>query len=317
MSQRIVVWMIVVGWSQLFSSGSFAAAPEKAGEWTPLVRGDSLDGWYILIAGQAKKNVDPDRIFSVQDGVVHAFQDTPGGKKMPFGGMITEKEYSRFHLRLEYKWGTKKFAPRQNALRDAGILYHVTPPDCIWPQGVECQIQEGDTGDVFAVRSAITASIDPKTKDAVDPVLKILSPCFLEAAEGGVPFSQSAQGSPYEIVRVRRSHNWEHDGWNTVDVIVDGDRAVHLVNGKVNNRCTNLRHPDPNDSQRMIPLTQGKILLQAEGAEVLYRNIAIKDLSESEQSILTASNVMPRPVVAARGATTGRGFVFDALYPKP
>ena len=28
---------------------------------------------------------------------------------MPFGGVITDKEYSRFHLRLEFKWGTKKF----------------------------------------------------------------------------------------------------------------------------------------------------------------------------------------------------------------
>ena len=36
----------------------------------------------------------------------------------------------------------------------------------------------------------------------------------------------------------------------------------------------------------MIPLTKGKILLQAEGAEILYRNIEIKHLSEQEQYIL-------------------------------
>ena len=280
-----VLLAMVVGWSQLPESCSRVAASEKASEWIPLVRGDSLDGWYILIAGQ-EKNVDPRHIFSVKDGVVHAFKDTPNGKQMPFGGLITEKEYSRFHLRLEFKWGTKKFAPRRNAVRDAGILFHVKPPERIWPQGVECQIQEGDVGDVFAVRSAVTATIDPKTKEAVDPVLKIVSPCFLEAAEGGVPLTQNAQDKMYEVVRVRRNHDWEHDGWNAVDVIVDGDRAVYLVNGKVNNRCTNMCRPDPNDSHRMIPLTQGRILLQAEGSEVLYRNIAIKDLSESEQSIL-------------------------------
>jgi hypothetical protein len=266
---------------------ALAATPEKADAWVPMLQGDSLDGWYVLIAGQAK-NVDPNHVFSVKDGVVHAFKDAANGEKMPFGGLITEKEYSRFHLRLEYKWGGKKFAPRQNQPRDAGILYHVMPPERIWPQGVECQIQEGDTGDIFAVRSAVTSTIDPKTKDAVDPVLKVASPCFLEAAEGGVPLTQSAQGSPYEVVRVRRSHDWTHEGWNTVEVIVDGDRAVHIVNGKVNNRCTGMSRPDPNDPKRMIPLARGKILLQAEGAEVLYRNIAIKDLSESEQSILNS-----------------------------
>lgn len=280
-----ILWAIVVCGSQLSPSCSRVAASEKASEWIPLVRGDSLDGWYILIAGQ-EKNVDPSHIFSVKDGVVHAFKDTPNGKQMPFGGLITEKEYSRFHLRLEFKWGAKKFAPRQNTPRDAGILFHVSPPERIWPQGVECQIQEGDVGDIFAVRSAVTATIDPKTKDVVDPVLKIVSPCFLESAEGGVPLTQNAQDKLYEVVRVRRSHDWEHDGWNTVDVIVDGDRAVYLVNGKINNRCTNMCRPDPNDSRRMIPLTQGRILLQAEGAEVLYRNIAIKESSESEQSIL-------------------------------
>jgi hypothetical protein len=280
-----IICAILVGGGQLSPNCAFAAAPEKTGEWTALVRGDTLDGWYILIRDQ-EKNVDPNHIFSVKDGVVHAFKDTPDGKEMPVGGIITEKEYSRFHLRLEYKWGTKKFAPLQNARRDAGILYHVTAPDCIWPQSVECQIQEGDVGDIYAVRSAVTTTVDPKTKDAIDPVSKIKLPCFLEAADGGVPVTESAQGRLYDIARVRRSHDWQRDGWNTVDVIVDGDRGVFLVNGKVNNRCTNMCRPDPNNPQRMIPLTQGKILLQAEGSEVSYRNIAIKELSESEQSIL-------------------------------
>jgi hypothetical protein len=280
-----VFCMIVVSWSQLLPSCSCAAATEQADEWIPLVSGDSLDGWYVLIRGQ-EKNVDPDHIFSVKNGVVHAFKDTPDGQKMPFGGIITEKEYSRFHLRLEFKWGTKKFAPRHNAPRDAGILYHVTDPDRIWPQSVECQIQEGDVGDIFAVYSAVTATVDPTTKDAIDPVSTMVSPVFQEAAEGGVPVTQTAQGSPWGVGRVRRSRDWEHEGWNTVDVIVDGDRAVYLVNGNVNNRCTRICRPDPDDPQRMIPLTHGKILLQAEGSEILYRNIAIKDLSESEKSIL-------------------------------
>jgi hypothetical protein len=273
------------GWSLLFQGSSDIRASEKADEWVSLLHGDSRDGWYVLIAGNAK-NVDPTHIFSFKDGEVHVYKDTPVGERVPFGGLITEKEYSRYHLRLEFKWGTKKFAPRDKALRDAGILFHVKPPERIWPLGVECQIQEGDVGDIFAVRCAVTATIDPKTKDAFDAVLQIQSPVFLEAAAGGVALMQNAQGKVSEVVRVRRSQDWEHEGWNTVDVIVDGDSAVFMVNGKVNNRCTKMCRPDPDNPTRMIPLTCGKILLQAEGAEVLYRNIAIKDLAESEQSVL-------------------------------
>jgi len=272
--------------SLLVSNQGLAAEPEKAGEWTPLLRGDSFDGWYVLVAGRAK-NVDPDRIFTVKDGVVHAFADAPEGKQMPFAGLFTEKEFSRFHLRLEFKWGTKRFAPRQNSPRDAGILFHITQPDRIWPQSVECQIQEHDVGDIYAVYSTVTTTIDPKTKDAMDATYdKMGSPMFMEAADGGVSITQSAEGSPYGVGRVRRSKDLEREGWNTVDVIVEGDQAVYLVNGKVNNRCTKMRRPDPADPKRTIPMTQGRILLQAEGAEILYRNIEIKDLSDSEQSLL-------------------------------
>lgn len=104
----------------------------------------------------------------------------------------------------------------------------------------------------------------------------------MEASAGGVPITQSADGSPYGVGRVRRSEDLERDGWNTVEVIVHGDSAVYLVNGKVNNRCTKMCRKDPNDSQKTIPLNKGKILLQAEGAEILYRNIEIKVLPDSK-----------------------------------
>jgi hypothetical protein len=273
-----ILGIIVAGGVLLAPGGSFAAPPEKAGEWTPLVRGDALEGCYILIAGQ-KRNVDPEHVFSVKDGVVHAFKDTPDGATMPYGGLITEKEYSHFHLRLEFKWGTKKFAPRVHMPRDGGILYHVVGPDRIWPQGVECQIQEGDVGDIYAVYSTVTSTIDPKTKDDVDPQFKLSAPVFMEAAQGGVPL---VQGSVDNVGRVRRDHDWEHDGWNAVEVIVQGDHAIHVVNGHVNNRCTKMCRPDPQNPKQMIPLTRGKILLQAEGAEIYYRKIEIKRLPETE-----------------------------------
>lgn len=270
----------------LFSPfAAIGAAPEATDTWTPLLRGDSFDRWNVVIRSQ-EANADPDRVFSVNDGVVHAYQDAPNGATMPFGAIITKREYSQFHLRLEYKWGTKKFAPRANSPRDAGIIYHVVGPDRVWPQGVECQIQEGDVGDIFAVYCGVTATIDPKTRDEVDPVIKVKSPVFMETAEGGTPLAQSSVDN---VVRVRRNKDWEHDGWNTVEVIVDGDRAVHLVNGQINNRCTKMCRPDPNSPLSTIPLTQGRVLLQAEGAEIQYRNIEIRGLSDADRAVLDST----------------------------
>lgn len=272
-----ILWGMAIVEVLLFQGNILADELAKDKRWTPLVRGSSLKGWSVVVADQAK-NADPSHIFTVEDGVIHVYKDTPDGATMPFAGIITEKEYSHFHLRLEYKWGTKKFAPRCNSPRDSGILYHAVGADRIWPQSVECQIQENDTGDIYAVFTTVTTTIDPKTKDDVDPVSKLKSPCFLEASEGGVPLTH---GSVAGVARVRRSRNLEREGWNTVEVIVHGDSAVYMVNGQVNNRCINICRLDPNDPQRMIPLTKGKILLQAEGSEIFYRNIEIKLLSES------------------------------------
>jgi hypothetical protein len=278
----LILWAMMVGQVLISPLAALAATPENSGEWSSLLSGDSFEGWNVVIRGQ-KADADPDHVFRVKDGVVHAYQDTADGATMPFGALITKKEYSQFHLRLEFKWGTKKFAPRTGVPRDAGIIYQVVGPDRVWPQGMECQIQEGDVGDIFAVYSAVTTTIDPKTKDDIDPLLKLKSPVFAEAAEGGVPFTDSSVDN---VVRVRRNKDWEHEGWNTVEVIVDGDRAVHLVNGKVNNRCQKMGRPDPENPQRMIPLDKGRILLQAEGAEIQYRNIEIKGLSDSDRALL-------------------------------
>ena len=73
-------------------------------------------------------------------------------------------------MRLEYKWGAKRFAPRANVRRDAGILYHVIGKDGVWPRSVECQIQENDVGDIFTVYTRVTTSVDPGTTNLISNV---------------------------------------------------------------------------------------------------------------------------------------------------
>ncbi|MDB6125816.1 MAG: hypothetical protein JWQ71_4809 [Pedosphaera sp.] len=259
------------------------AEPAKDGDWKPLFNGKDFSGWYIISTG--KKNEDPKHLFQVHDGVIHMYKDAEQGSKQPSGYIATEKEYSHYHLRFQYKWGTKRFAPRTNVKRDAGLMYHMVGPDVVWPKSMECQVQEGDVGDIFTVNVRFTATVDPATTNltanivtnATTHVIRTNMSCmpvFKEAADGGVPYVQGVAGG---IRRVVRSKNYEVDGWNTVEVIVRGDSAVHIVNGKVNNR---LDHMQQMVNKEWVPLDRGKIVFQQEFAEVLYRNIEIKELKE-------------------------------------
>ena len=53
--------------------------------------------------------------------------------------------------------------------------------------------------------------------------------------------------------------------------------SVHVVNGRVNMILTGLRHKI---EDRELPLTRGRIQFQSEAAEVFYRNIALRRISE-------------------------------------
>ncbi len=267
----------------LFAFSTFARAEKKEPGWTPLFNGKDFSGWYI-ISGQKPKNEDPTHLFQVHDGMVHMYKDAENGSKQPSGYIVTEKEFSSYHLRFQYKWGGKKFQPKENARRDAGLLYHVIGKDGVWPKSVECQIQEGDTGDIFTVSTRVTTTVDPKTTNVVSEIFtnaagvmrtnQTVRPKFMEMGDGGVVF---VQGVSNNIRRVIRNPENEREGWNTVEVIVRGDSATHIINGKVNNR---ILHLEQMVEDKWVPLTKGKILLQQEGAEVFYRNIEIKMLAD-------------------------------------
>ncbi len=230
-----------------------------------LFNGRNLDGWNVYVQNQpagAKQD-----IFQISDGVIHVYKNAPDGSPQPFGYLLTSEEHSDYQLTLEYKWGVKKFAPRADAdsVRDAGVCYHVRAPDEIWPIGVECQIQEGDTGDVWAIHTQATSHIHPDNMNYWPPD----KPGGVEATKGD---------NPRGYQRFLRSYCYEKEGWNRIVLIVRGDTATYVINGHVANRVTGLKYWDASASQWQ-PLTKGKILLQAEGAEIFYRNITLQPLA--------------------------------------
>ncbi len=131
-------------------------------------------------------------------------------------------------------------------------------------KSVECQVQEGDCGDYISV----------------DTVLADIHAGFDEGNDLYVhsPDSAMLTFSP-SLSYCHKSADYEnpYGEWNTMEIYTVGDNSVHIVNGKVNNHVTKIRQIIEGEE---VPLTKGKIQLQSEGAEVFYRNIRIRQITE-------------------------------------
>lgn len=170
----------------------------SAQEFTPLFNGKDLNGWYSFLKTKGKGN-DPDTVFTVKDGLLKIT-----GKE--FGYIVTERSFNDFHLVVEFKWGEKKYPPRETRVRDNGILYCVVPGDRVWPRSIECQIQEGDCGDFWLIDSVtvlINGTRTPATKNT-------------------------------RIIKKRDNENPTGE-WNRIEVIFQKGKCTHIVNGIIVN----------------------------------------------------------------------------------
>lgn len=249
-------------------AGSVSALAETQG-WRSLFDGKDLDGWSALIEKVPAGDFPPGQVI-VRDGAIHMYADVPAGEKVEFGTVYHQETFSRFHLSFEYAWGKKQFVPRSTGLRDAGLLYHIADPTRsvfgVWPASLEYQIQEGDAGDIMLVESGALTWLNPDPNNAPegqgDPGLL--------PENGGIPM---LLGKGKYIGRYPVADKLV--GWNTVEAIIQADESVvHKINGVVRARLALAVDSKGN------PLKAGKIGLQLEGAEILYRNIRIRELTE-------------------------------------
>ncbi len=137
----------------------YAGAQQGHTNMQSLFNGKNLNGWYSFLSTKGKNN-DPEKVFSIENGLLHI-----SGKE--FGYICTEKVYDNFHLAVEFKWGVKKWPPRDadTTRRDNGICYYVplNAKDTVWPKSIECQIQEGDVGDIWLIDSTTVVVDGVKT----------------------------------------------------------------------------------------------------------------------------------------------------------
>lgn len=237
----------------------------KDSEFTQLFNGKDLSGWYTKIRSGDEELAK--KLFAVEDGMVHIFNDDfpdnyeRNGDNATHGLFYTKREYSRYILRFEYKWGDKIANNYDMYQYDAGCYYHVVK-DAIWPVGIEYQIRYNDIEDVNHTGDFVVLNQhNPNFKRSEDPDGR-----YLPESEGG-------EIRPYTSWLYRASADAPYNGlngeWNECEIIVMGGKfAIHKLNGAVVNVGTD------------ISFESGIIGLQAETAEVYYRNIRILEFKE-------------------------------------
>ena len=238
--------------------------PIRSGPPVFAFNGRDLVGFYPYT--RFHKGADPDRVFTVQDGLICI-----SGRE--FGGLATREAFSDYHLVVEWKWGVGTWPPRRHHARNSGVMVHSIGPDgdafASWMASIECQILEGGSGDLIVVpgkaeRPSLTSEV--------------------RIGEDGLPYFQPG-GKP-QTRQAGRFNWWGRDPewsdvlhyrgaievekprgeWNRMDIVCRGDSITYLLNGVLMNQA------------RGAKWTAGKILLQSEGAEIFYRKFEVRPL---------------------------------------
>jgi hypothetical protein len=254
-----------------FAASLAGADPVK--EPIKLFNGKDLTNFYTYLE-KYKKNNDPEKVFTVADGMVRVSGEV-------FGGFVTEKEYENYHLVVEFKWGEKTGPKRANGARDSGILLHCTGPDGgtsydkdgnptgFWMESIECQMIEGGTGDFILVggkkQPTMTATVEERGKQwYYNPKGEAK-----EFKGGRINwFDRDPMWKDVKGFRGKNDLEKPVGEWNRLECICDGSKITNILNGTVVNVGTNASH------------TKGKILFQSEGAELYFRKIELLPLKK-------------------------------------
>ena len=264
-------------------SVSTAFCQQKEEGFVPLFNGKDLEGW-TSARTTGEGDFGP---FSVneKEKAIHVYAGKEDGSKQKTDCLNTKKEYSHYVLKLEYKWLENRFAPRTDWDRDAGLCFHVHGDVTkVWPWCLEMQIGEspGDKPDAKGKKGRFHAGD-----------LFVLRRGLKTTTTVGEDKKYAADGKPKVGAAVRTPLGKEKPKgeWNQMEIRVNGsEKATFLLNGEVVLETTNFYHEDKQGNK--TPLEKGRIGFQAEWAELMYRNIRIKDLSPVQADAETDSEEM-------------------------
>ncbi len=200
-----------------------------------------------------------------------------------YGYVATKENYRDYHLVIEFKWGAKTWGKREKAAKDNGILLHAYGPhgaySDTWMASIEAQIIEGGIGDILV--------LSPKLADNTELTTSLSAEFALDRDKEKI----WKKGEPRQTVtkgRINwrgRDEDWvdkvgfrgKNDvespsgEWNRLEVIAKGDTLQYFVNGSMVNEAFDCKP------------SEGKILLQTEGAEMIVRRYELYPLGEFKE----------------------------------
>lgn len=193
-----------------------------------------------------------------------------------YGCVISNQSYRNYHLRLQVKFGQKRWEPRLEKALDSGLLYHSVGDAGVdywlsWMRSFEFQVMqsgttEGNSGDFWSI-AGTKADIkisqpDPEKRTYYyDPEGE-----WLTVGSRGVTNFCGTE-----------DHNSPEGEWTTLELICYEGQSLHIVNGEVVMALKNLRYTDKGEDK---PLVEGRLQLQSEAGEVFYKGIEIRPLEQ-------------------------------------
>lgn len=276
----------------LLGVGAVSAQPTAATKadsgWVSLFNGTDFTGLYDYVSGTGKVDVNTQTNFKVETGVIKV-----GGS--PGGYLGTIRQYSHYHVRVEYQWpvGTGSSA-------NSGLLIHLDSAAIAGgfrtagrPRSIEVNCRR-DNNFPWSLWSA--ANLGPYITTTVTSV-----PAATVAGQynpGGVPWTDDpyASGNTRVITGdLQPNPELPLGQWNRGEAYVYGaDSGVFILNGQVRTRGRNFQlRANSGSAMPRVPCTRGNIGLQSEGAPISFRNFEIRELD----------SVTKAPLFARRGCT--------------
>jgi len=160
-----------------------------------LFNGENLEGWTVFVEDTS---LDPEDFFYVNEGMI----ETPG---VPLGYLRTVKEYSDYHLHLEWRY------PEEPT--NSGVFLHVNGPDLLWPDHFQAQLKHGDAGDFIVHGVGQSATLN----DTV--------------------YTSTPEDRPL-IPKMQAGNENSAGKWNRYDITCSGSSIEIKVNGHLQNFAT-------------------------------------------------------------------------------
>lgn len=266
--------LVLVAFAMVPGTCSLADEPQavRPTEVIQLFNGRNLDGLYTWL--EDTRYEDPRGVFRVADGLLHITGDG-------LGYIATRQAYRDYHLVVEFKWGPRTWGKRRESAKDSGLLFHAIGPDGnyngMWMASIEANIIQGGCGDFILVRG----------KDEQGQPYPLSLTVETDRDRDGERIWK--RGGKREVVTAGRV-NWfgrdpdwadklgfrgkdeveKPDGqWNRMEVTCDGGHIQVRLNGV-----------QVNEALDSAPKA-GKILLQAELAEIFFRKFELHPLESA------------------------------------